>query len=179
MSSRMSGVIIKQPVCIQPNKLWLGRGKTGSPLLPFGMWFTHAYKTAFDCRLVVTAPMSKTPINYWLLQISFIGIIFILTSDLVNFSPCQRPTQYQDNCFTVLAFVGGLKWLFVTLPTVTSHPFACGRQSSITFQLYHFNIFEGNLKSSPVREMCQLQNSNESLWWNAWIQLCCSASFSH
>lgn len=84
-------------------------GLCSPPALLF--WFTHAYKIVFDCTLVVTAQMFQIPINYWLQQISLDKIIFILVNDLVNDSPCQKPTEYQAKCFTVFSFVRGLKWL--------------------------------------------------------------------
>lgn len=31
--------------------------------------------------------------------------------NLLKSPSCQKPTEYQTNCFTVLGFIGGLKWL--------------------------------------------------------------------
>lgn len=59
------------------------------------------------------------------------------------------------------------------LPTVISHPFTCGRQSSITFQLEQLHEFKLNLKSSHVQE-----KDEESVWWNAQNQHCSGASSS-
>ncbi len=111
------------------------------------IWFTHACKVVFDYILVVMAQMFRTSINYWLQQICFDRIIFILMKALVNVSPCQKPTEYQTNCFTVLDFVKR-PWMTPSLPIVTSHPLTHG----------------GELVSRiPVRSEDQLLNWNQNV----------------
>lgn len=123
---------------------------------------------SFDYRLVVTAKPHKLLITTYLLgRDNFYTWMILLMSP-----PCQKPTEYQTNCFTVVDFVRGLKWLMSLCP-VWLH--ILSRQLPVTFRLDQQSILQVKFK----RLSCTRSMRHKLLWWNIPNQHNCSASFTH